>query len=100
MLLGDVVVFLRRGSRVARLYSLVIAPNGRGRGLGRALLLAAEQYALRHRRHWLRLEVQVSNSAAIALYESAGYARFAWRHAYYESGAHAWRYEKGLRAEG
>lgn len=100
VLLGDAVVFLRRGSRIARLYSLVIASGGRGQGLGRALLLATEQYALRHRRNCMRLEVQVGNSAAIALYESAGYSRFARRHAYYESGADAWRYEKGLRAEG
>ncbi|MGA9335277.1 MAG: GNAT family N-acetyltransferase [Rudaea sp.] len=99
-LLGDAVLFLRRGSRVARLYSLVISPLARGRGLGRALLSAAERCALRHRCTRLRLEVQVENTAAIALYENAGYVRFDRRRRYYEDGTDAWRYQKELGAEG
>ncbi|HET8942807.1 MAG TPA: GNAT family N-acetyltransferase [Rudaea sp.] len=99
-LLGDAVVFLRRGSKIARLYSLLIAPVGRGRGLGLALLQEAEQYALRRRRSRMRLEVKVGNTVAIRLYESMGYKRFARRENYYEDGADAWRYEKGLKAAG
>jgi ribosomal protein S18 acetylase RimI-like enzyme len=95
-LLGDAVLFFRRGTRVARLYSLVTAPESRGRGVARALLAAAEQQA-RRRGDELRLEVRVDNRAAIALYEGTGYLRFASRRAYYEDGADAWRYRKLLR---
>ncbi|HET8898584.1 MAG TPA: N-acetyltransferase [Rhodanobacteraceae bacterium] len=94
-LLGDAVLFFRRGSTVVRLYSLVAAPEARGRGVGRALLAAAERHARRRGRE-LRLEVRVDNTAAIALYESAGYQRFGQRAAYYEDGCDAWRYRKTL----
>lgn len=97
-LLGDAVLFFRRGSRVVRLYSLVAAPEARGRGVGRALLVAAERHA-RRRGKELRLEVRKDNDVAIRLYEGHGYARFDERHRYYEDGMDAWRYRKVLSAD-
>src|SRR6516165_4793383 len=41
-LLGNAVVFFRRNSDIARLYTIAIAHTARGRGLGEALLAAAE----------------------------------------------------------
>jgi ribosomal protein S18 acetylase RimI-like enzyme len=98
-LLGNAVVFLRRHSNVARLYSIAIAHAARGRGLGEALLTAAEQEAIRRGATRMRLEVRQDNHAAIRLYERRGYRRFAAHAGFYEDGADAWRYEKGLRAE-
>lgn len=95
-LLGNTVVFFRRHSRVARLYSLVCAREVRGRGIGRALLDAAERLAGQRGCVELRLEVRGDNPAAIGLYESAGYRRFEQRQHYYEDGADAWRYRKVL----
>jgi len=99
-LLGKAVVFFRRNSDIARLYSIAVADAARGRGIGEALLKAAETAARRHGAQRMRLEVRQDNGAAIRLYERLGYRRFGRYDAFYEDGADAWRYEKGLRAEG
>lgn len=95
-LLGDSLLLLRRGSRVARLYSLVVAPHARGAGVGRRLLDANEQASRHHACRLLRLEVRIDNAAAIALYEDSGYQRFGRRAHYYADGSDAWRYQKLL----
>jgi len=99
-LLGKAVVFFRRNSDIARLYSIAVADAARGRGIGEALLKAAETAARRHGAQRMRLEVRQDNGAAIRLYERLGYRRFGRYDGFYEDGADAWRYEKGLRAEG
>ncbi len=94
---GYVMVLFRRGSGVARLYSIAVAPEHAGRGLGRQLLEVAEKTAYGHGRLFLRLEVREDNARAIALYESRGYRRFG-RHAdYYADHTSALRFEKLLR---
>lgn len=95
-LLGSAVVFFRRGSALGRLYSIATAPAARGRGIGAALLAAAEHAACARGCRALRLEVRVDNAAAIGLYERAGYRRIGRYEAYYEDGTAAWRYEKPL----
>ena len=94
---GDALVFLREGSTKARLYSIAVDGKARGTGLGAKLLLAAETAARARGATRMRLEVGEHNAAAIALYESRGYVRFAIRPDYYEDGGTAWRYEKALR---
>lgn len=98
--LGSAVVFLRAASRVARLYSIAVDAAARGRGIGAALLDAAEAVARRRGRTVLRLEVRQDNPAAIALYEARGYRRIGTRRGYYEDGADAWRYERVLAGTG
>jgi ribosomal-protein-alanine N-acetyltransferase len=74
----------------AQLLNLSVAPDARRRGLGRALLRRFVDDALRLGAEQLFLEVRPSNRAAIALYESEGFACVARRVAYYpapESGA-------------
>ena len=95
-LLGTALVFFRRESDLARLYSIAVAHDARGRGVGEALLAAVEQAALRRGARRMRLEVRQDNAAAMRLYERGGYTRFAQRPGYYEDGGHAWRYEKKL----
>ena len=97
-LVGGAVLFFRGGTRVARLYSIAIAREMRGRGLGALLLVAGERVARRRGCQRLRLEVRTDNDAARRLYESHGYRRLAVLDAYYEDGATAWRYEKVLDA--
>lgn len=101
-LLGKALVFFRRGSRIARLYSIAVDHSARGRGIGEALLAAAETRARARGATCMRLEVRQDNPGAMRLYERCGYARFGMRSGYYEDGADAWRYEKklGPRAEG
>lgn len=97
-LLGSALVFFRRGSMLARLYSIAAAPAARGRGIGARLLAAAEDAARARGCRTLRLEVRVDNDAAVALYERSGYRRIGGYAGYYEDGADAWRYEKPLQA--
>lgn len=91
-LLGSAVLFFRKGSLAARLYSLATEPDARGRGVGRALLDAAIDAARDRGCHVLRLEVRTDNPAAIALYERAEFSRTGRYRKYYEDGADAWRY--------
>ncbi len=92
LLLGSTVLFFRKRSHAARLYSLATDPAARGRGIGRTLLDAAIDAARQRGCHVLRLEVRTDNHAAIALYERAGFYRSGRYSKYYEDGADAWRY--------
>lgn len=96
IVLGNAVVLYRRGSSVARLYSLVVAAAARGRGLGRALLEWAEHQAAQRGGTELRLEVRPENAAAIALYRRAGYLDAGVIANFYEDGAPALRLQKAL----
>ncbi len=93
---GSVVLFFRKRSSVARVYSLATRPEARGQGVGAALLEAAVVAARRRRCRVLRLEVRTDNAAAITLYEKLGYQRIGNYPHYYEDGADAWRYERTL----
>ena len=95
-LLGNALVFFRAGATRARLYSIVVAREARGRGLGERLLARVEGEARRRGARELALEVRQDNAAAIALYERHGYARSGAKPGYYEDGAPAWRYLKRL----
>jgi len=94
--LGYVIVLLHTGTSLARLYSLAVHPDARGRGLGRALIEAAEQVALAHGCISLRLEVRPDNPHAIALYQVMGYRQFDTRKDYYEDHMEALRFDKRL----
>ncbi|ANT50763.1 peptidase C39 family protein [Mesorhizobium amorphae] len=96
---GYAVVLFRKGSGVARLYSIAIGPFFGGIGIGRQLLAAAEEAAFEHDRMLLRLEVREDNLRAIRVYEQGGYRKIGREPGYYEDGATALRYEKTLRGE-
>jgi ribosomal-protein-alanine N-acetyltransferase len=95
-IVGAAVVFRRRGSDIARLYSIAVAASERGNGIGAVLLDAVEQAAHRQGSRRLRLEVRSDNLAAQRLYESHGYRQFGAHRRYYEDGQDARRYEKVL----
>ena len=90
--LGYHLVLLRRGSSLARLYSIAVDEAARGQGLGRRLLADAEAQARAAVCRGLRLEVRQDNAAANALYQAAGYRPLAELQAYYDDGAPGWRY--------
>ena len=90
------VVFYRRNSHAARLYSLAVGAHARGAGLGSALLAAAEADARARGCTSMRLEVRADNPSAIALYERRGYTRIARLPGFYEDRADGWRYVKRL----
>jgi GNAT superfamily N-acetyltransferase len=59
---------------------VVVAPGVQGRGVGTALLAAAERWALARGYRLLSLNVFVGNRRARAVYERAGYAPETVRH--------------------
>jgi [ribosomal protein S18]-alanine N-acetyltransferase len=93
---GYALVAFRKGSKIARLYSIAIDPDFRGRNLGLALLKGAEKAARAAAADVMRLEVRSRNRRAIALYERQGYRRCGRIEDYYEDGATAFCYEKFL----
>lgn len=85
---GRIVAYgvLMLGPGEAQLLNLSVVPDMRRQGLGRALLLRFLGEAARLHAEFVFLEVRVSNAAAIALYERAGFERVARRAAYYPPG--------------
>jgi ribosomal-protein-alanine N-acetyltransferase len=93
---GYHLTLFRRGSRIARLYSLVVAPNQRGKGAAEMLLADAEDLAARRGARALRLEVRHDNARAIRFYARLGYRRIGQLPQYYADMTDALRYEKPL----
>lgn len=98
-LAGYITVLFNRGTPLARLYSMAVAPGLRSRGMGGRLLQEAERVALRNGNAFMRLEVRLDNAGARCFYERHGYRRFAISDDYYEDGVAAVRMEKMLTAE-
>jgi ribosomal protein S18 acetylase RimI-like enzyme len=93
---GYALVIYPARSKLARLYSIAVAPHITSRGIGPLLLAAAETAAARRRRRAMRLEVHEHNTRAIGRYEKSGYRLFGRLHRYYDDGGDALRFEKPL----
>jgi ribosomal protein S18 acetylase RimI-like enzyme len=97
-LAGYALVLYPPRSKLARLYSIAVAPHIGQRGVGPLLLAAAEDAAKRRRRRAMRLEVHEHNTRAIARYEKSGYRLFGRYRDYYDDHGDALRFEKPLGA--
>lgn len=95
-LLGYCLVLMNAATRLARIYSIAVSPDARGRGLGEKLIRAAEKEAADADRIVMRLEVREDNSAAIALYRRLGYRQFGTYRDYYEDHGDALRFERRI----
>ena len=93
---GYVMVLYNMGTSLARLYSIAVHPQHRGKGLGRALLQAAEQAAVGNDCVSMRLEVRRDNEDTIELYKRMGYRQFGQYDDYYEDHMAALRFDKSL----
>jgi ribosomal protein S18 acetylase RimI-like enzyme len=85
----------------ATLTTFFIAPNARGHGLARGLLQAVEDAARAQGFDLLDLDVRETQSAAIGLYERAGFRRWAVKQRYAKvNGVYVagWFYSKDLTA--
>jgi ribosomal protein S18 acetylase RimI-like enzyme len=96
-LLGYGLVLFHGATHLARLYSISVAQDARGKGIGAKLLQALEAASVDRQRFFMRLEVAKDNSAAIKLYESAGYVAFDTLEDYYEDHRDALRMQKIIR---
>ena len=97
VLRGYALVLLRRGTALARLYSIAVDQTAQGRGIARALVSACEDASSKRGAMVLRLEVHVDNARALGLYERLGYRVFGRYKNYYDDGADALRLEKILK---
>jgi len=95
-LLGYVMVLFSRGTSLARLYSIAVSAAARGRGVGRALVKAAEGAARDAACADLRLEVRRDNAASLELFRQMGYREFGTIEDYYEDHMGALRLQKSL----
>lgn len=95
-LVGAAVLLFRTGSRVARLYTLSVTPELRGKGIARQLMAVGEAAAAEKDCDRMRLEARESNQHAILLYERSGYRVIARVAGYYPNGETAVRMEKPL----
>ena len=93
---GYAMSFYRSTSSLARLYSIAIAPEARGKGVANTLMAASEKAARKRGSTTLRLEVRIDNPVAIGLYRKRGYLEFGRYENYYEDGVAAIRFEKPL----
>ncbi|WP_100644417.1 GNAT family N-acetyltransferase/peptidase C39 family protein [Alteromonas facilis] len=96
-LMGYGLVLLRKGTQLARLYSIAISQRSRGAGLGARLLQELEVAAMQAGRLFMRLEVAENNDAAIALYKRAGYEPFGVYAEYYANNIDAIRMQKPIK---
>lgn len=93
---GYGLILMRRGTSLARLYSLAVDAPYRQQGVGRLLVVELEQIALAREYTFMRLEVAPGNDAGIALLRSLGYRTFGLLHDYYEDHSDALRLEKRI----
>lgn len=97
-IVGNAVVLYRAHVRQARLYSLVVHPARRGRGIARGLVDAAEAAARLHDCACVHLEVRIDNDPALGLYAKLGYRTVRRIPRFYEDGQDALRLERRLEA--
>lgn len=76
-----------QGVDEVHLLNITVAPNYQQQGWGRVLLDALALWSRSLGAQWLWLEVRVSNTRAIAIYEAHGYRRVGLRKSYYPAGA-------------
>tara|TARA_R110001583_G_scaffold85564_2_gene224279 strand:+ start:104242 stop:106203 length:1962 start_codon:yes stop_codon:yes gene_type:complete len=93
---GYGMLLLRAGSGTARIYSLAISEDWRGKGLGTQLLAGLESVAIEAGSDKMRLEVRDDNHSARAIYERHGYIDVAVLPDYYEDGENGKRMERHL----
>ena len=74
-------VLLESGER-AELVGLIVDPDARRSGMGRALVRAAEEWAVGQRFDLISVRSNVARVESHPFYESLGYARLKTQHAY------------------
>ncbi|EMP56566.1 ribosomal-protein-alanine acetyltransferase [Marinobacter santoriniensis NKSG1] len=95
-LVGYCLVLMNAATRLARIYSIAVSPDARGRGIGEKLVQEAEQEAVDADRIVMRLEVREDNGSAINLYKRLGYRQFGTYRDYYEDHGNALRFERRI----
>jgi len=98
---GFLIILYRRGTTVAGIETINVDPAFRKKGIGLQLLSVGEEHLRKKGIRKIRLEVSITNHAAIKLYENAGFQKTALLKKYYrydhEDSRDAYRMVKELR---
>lgn len=89
VLLGALI--LRKMARGLRIYSLAVAVEARGRGLGKQLLEHAKARASASALCWVSLEAEAREATLLAWYQREGFRKILLLRDYYAPGRDAWR---------
>jgi ribosomal-protein-alanine N-acetyltransferase len=94
-IVGYCGVFLPAPGVEADVLTVAVLPSHRRQGIAREFIRQIEAWAVEHKASAMMLEVEVTNEAAIKLYESLGYMKISVRMDYYGPGkdAHVMRKE-------
>ena len=95
-MVGSAVILQRSNSSVARLYSIAVASEARGRGVSIALLEDATRRMRGAGAAVLRLETRIDNVAAQRLFASQGFLVSGRKPGYYDDGQDALLFQKSL----
>lgn len=98
-LFGYAMIFYSRITSVARIYSVAVAPEARGKGIARELVAAAEKKSLEQGKTSIRVEIREDNEPSRHMFERLGYKTFDKILDYYEDHEAAIRMEKNLYPE-
>jgi len=94
--IGYALGFVRQRSRYVRFYSLAVLPEHFGRGAGRLLFGAIEDFARRLDYRGVRLEIRADNKRLLDRYLGLGYRVFDEAAGYYADGCAAIRMTRDL----
>ena len=97
-IIGYAIILTRKNSRKWRIYSIAIAPHARGKGIGKALMLAIMENAKSATVSALSLEVKCDNKGAIELYRQLGFEVIDVLPAYYSDGTDGYRLQITLES--
>ncbi|MGH8541058.1 MAG: GNAT family N-acetyltransferase [Stenotrophobium sp.] len=93
---GCLILLTRANSRAARIYSVVVDPAVRGRGIAARLVQTAEAGARKQGLSVITLEVRTDNAPARALYRKHGYTEDQRLSGFYDDGTDGLRLRKIL----
>lgn len=90
----------REPGQVWHVVTIDVPERWRRRGVGTALMGAAEDWAAAQGIRMIYLETAEDNSAAQSFYEKRGYVKYERLERYYDNGTAAWIMVKRLKAKG
>ncbi|MFY8274776.1 GNAT family N-acetyltransferase/peptidase C39 family protein [Pseudoalteromonas sp. SSDWG2] len=99
-LAGYALVLFNKATQLARLYSIAVAPQQRGKKIAQTLLEQCEQSVIERGYITLRLEVREDNLSAIKLYEKLGFKPLKTLIHYYDDVVDGVRMQKRLVTSG